>query len=63
MKRQSSRLLLSPDVSSLSHTVNFHGISILYMKMYVFMEGWNGEGGGNDVQVREDMGKPMADSC
>ena len=34
-----------------------------YMKMYVFMEGWNGEGGGNDVQVREDMGKPMADSC
>ena len=25
------------------------------------MEGWNGEGGGNDVQVREDMGKPMAD--
>ena len=27
------------------------------------LEGWDGEGGGRDVQVGGDMGKPMADSC
>ena len=26
------------------------------------LEGWDGEGGGKDVQVGGDMGKPMADS-
>ena len=26
-------------------------------------EGWDGEGGGKDVQVGGDMGKPVADSC
>ena len=25
--------------------------------------GWDGEGGGRDVQVGRDMDKPMADSC
>ena len=27
------------------------------------LEGWDGEGGGRDIQVGGDMGKPMADSC
>ena len=27
------------------------------------LEGWDGEGGGRDVQVGGDMGKPMAVSC
>ena len=27
------------------------------------LEMWDGEGGGRDVQVGGDMGKPMADSC
>ena len=27
------------------------------------IEGWDGEGGGRDVQVGGDMGQPMADSC
>ena len=27
------------------------------------LEGWDGEGGGRDVQVKGDMGKPMPDSC
>jgi len=27
------------------------------------LEGWDGEGGGRDVQVGGDMGKPMADLC
>ena len=27
------------------------------------LEGWDGEGGGRDVQVGGGMGKPMADSC
>ena len=27
------------------------------------LAGWAGEGGGRDVQVRGDMGKPLADSC
>ena len=27
------------------------------------LEGWNGEGGGRDVQLGGDMDKPMADSC
>ena len=26
------------------------------------LEGWDGEGGGRDVQVGGDLGKPMADS-
>ena len=26
------------------------------------LEGWDGEGGRRDVQMRGDMGKPMADS-
>ena len=27
------------------------------------LERWDGEGGGREVQVGGDMGKPMADSC
>ena len=27
------------------------------------LEGWDGEGGGRDIQVGGDKGKPMADSC
>ena len=27
------------------------------------LEGWDGEGGGRDVQVGGDRGQPMADSC
>ena len=27
------------------------------------LEGWDAEGGGRDVQVGGDIGKPMADSC
>ena len=27
------------------------------------LEGWDGEGGGRNVQVGGDMGKPMVDSC
>ena len=26
------------------------------------LEGWNGEGGERDIQVRGDTGKPMADA-
>ena len=27
------------------------------------LEGWDGEGDGREVQKREDIGIPMADSC
>ena len=27
------------------------------------LEGWDGEAGGRDVQVRRNMGKPMTDPC
>ena len=27
------------------------------------LERWDGEGGGREVQMGGDMGKPMADSC
>ena len=27
------------------------------------LEVWNGEGGGRDVQMGGDTGKPIADSC
>ena len=27
------------------------------------LEGWDGEGGGREVQKREDICIPMADSC
>ena len=27
------------------------------------LEGWDREGGGRDVQVGGDVGKPMANSC
>ena len=27
------------------------------------LEGWDGKGGGRDVHVGGDMGKPMASSC
>ena len=27
------------------------------------LERWDGEGGGRDVQVGGDVGKPRADSC
>ena len=27
------------------------------------LEGWNGEGGGRDVQAGRNMGKVIADSC
>ena len=27
------------------------------------LEGWDGEGGGREVQEGGDMGVPMADSC
>ena len=33
------------------------------MGLHNNLEGWDGEGGGRDVQVGGDMGKPMADSC
>ena len=31
--------------------------------LYNNLDGWDGEGGGRDVQMGGDMGKPMADSC
>ena len=30
--------------------------------LYDYLEGWNGEGDGREVQVGGDMGVPMADS-
>ena len=29
----------------------------------ISLEGWDGEGDGREVQKREDIGIPMADSC
>ena len=46
-----------------SMSISLFSMSVLIPQLCNNLEGWDGQGGGREVQEGGNMGKPMADSC